>query len=196
MLDFYFDYFYTFFTSLNGVFLIINLKGNKMEILRKITVKAVAGKVDIEKVLAAPEKKMTLAKIFGIASKAAPDQSDYGAFLRFKGRFRAINYVDGTQFESGSLILPPVAQDMLAGVLEGVDGSVEFGFEVGVKYDAEAVTKYVYTVTPLFEASKDDPLQRLSNTVLSIAKKEDAPAEALPKPRPLIKAKTNNHASD
>lgn len=146
-----------------------------MELVRKITVKQVAGKIDLEKLLAAPNKTLQLAKIFGMASKARPDQSDMGSFLRFSGRFRATNFVDGTTYESGSLILPGVAQDALAGALDGADGgSVEFAFEISVKYDAESVTKYVYNVKPLFETSRDDPLERMGQRIAQLA----APAAA------------------
>jgi len=157
------------------------------KIIRTITTKAVAGKVDFDKLYATPNKQMTLAKIFGIASKAKPDESDLGAFIRFGGRFRGINYETGETFEAGSLILPATAQDMLAGILESVEGSVEFAFEIGVHYDATAVTKYVFDIVPLFEASNDDPLERLSRRVESApaqiadkskAKADEKPAEA------------------
>lgn len=145
-----------------------------MELVRKITVKQVAGKIDIEQVLAAPNKTLKLARIYGMASKARPDQSDMGAFLRFSGRFRAQNFVDGTLYESGALILPGIAQDALAGALDGANGgAVEFAFEISAKYDKEAVTKYVYQVTPLFETSQDDPLERMGRKVAAIAAPKD-----------------------
>lgn len=146
-------------------------------IIRKITLKAVAGKVDFDKLIATPDKYMKLAKIYGIASKAAPDESEYGAFIRFKGRFRGVNFETGETYEAGAMILPATAQDMLAGVLEGTEGSVEFAFEIAVKYDATSAVKYVYEIKPLFEVSKDDPLERLGASILAIENKAESKTE-------------------
>lgn len=136
-----------------------------MEILRKITIKAIAGKIDIEKLIGMPEKKMPLARIFGIANKATPDAGDYGAFVRFHGQFRAINLETGVEYQAGTLLLPPIAQDMLGGVLAGDAESVRFGFDISVRFDNDAVTKYVYEIKPLVEASEDDPLSLLAKQV-------------------------------
>jgi hypothetical protein len=139
------------------------MKGHIMDILRKITLKAVCGKLDFEKLLSAPDKKLSLMRVYGIARKAKPDQSDLGAFIRFSGSFRAENMETGEVFQSGVLILPGVAQDLLNGALdgEGVE-DVQFGFEIGAHYDADSVTKYVYDVKSLVAPAQDDPLERMS----------------------------------
>lgn len=137
-----------------------------MDILRKITVKNVAGKVSIEKLLAAPGKKLTLMRVWGVARKAKPDQSDLGSFVRFLGAFRALNVETGQMFQSGALILPGVAQDLLMGALDGDNvQEVQFAFEIGVHYDPEAVTKYVYDVKSLVEPAEDDPLERMQQAL-------------------------------
>lgn len=163
-----------------------------MNIIRTITTKAVAGKVDFDKLYASENKQLSLAKIYGIASKATPDQSDLGAFIRFKGRFRGVNFETGETYEAGSMILPTTAQDMLAGILESVEGSVEFAFEIGVHYDASAVTKYVFDIKPLFEASSDDPLERLSRKVqvAALENKKDGVAKT-----ETVEAKTETKAT-
>ncbi len=134
-----------------------------MEILRKITLKAVCGKLDFDKLIASDSKKITLMKVFGVARKAKPDQSDLGAFIRFTGAFRAVNVETGQVFQSGVLILPGVAQDLLLGALDGENiEEVNFGFEIGAHYDADSVTKYVYDVRSLVEPAQDDPLERMA----------------------------------
>lgn len=133
-----------------------------MQIVRKITLKGVCGKVDLEKLLKAPGKRMELMKVFGVARKAAPGSTAIGDFVRFSGSFRAVNSVTGESFQAGGMILPPIAQDLLAGALEG-DGveDVNFGFSVAVHYDADAIAKYVYEVESLLPPAQDDPLERL-----------------------------------
>ena len=148
-----------------------------MQILRKITLKNVAGKVDIEKVLAAPNKHMELLKVYGVARKALPGQTDLGPFVKFGGSFRAVNSETGEMFESGTLILPGTAQDLLLGALDGDDvESVNFGFSISVKYSPEAIAKYEYDVRSLLAPAADDPLERLGASLGVVA--------ALPAPVP------------
>lgn len=134
-----------------------------MQILRKITLKAVTGKIDFEKLLDAPNRRIDLMKVYGTARKAKPDQSDLGSYIRFSGSFRAMNIATGEMFEAGVVILPGIAQDLLMGALDSEDAeAVDFGFMISVKYDAESVTKYVYDIQSLMAPSKDDPLERLA----------------------------------
>lgn len=134
-----------------------------MQILRKITLKGVAGKIDFEKLLEAENRRMDLMKVYGTARKAKPDQSDLGPYVRFSGSFRAMNIATGEMFESGVMILPGIAQDLIMGALDS-DGAeaVDFGFIISVKYNAESVTKYEYDIQSLMSPSRDDPLERLA----------------------------------
>lgn len=152
-------------------------------IIRKITVKLVSGKVDIEEVLKSPDKRMDLMTVFGFASKAKPDSSDYGMYVKFSGQFRAVDMRTGEEYSSGTIILPPVAQDLLLGALEheGAE-SVQFGFKIGVRYDKEAVTKYVYDVESVVKPSEDDPMERLSLEIKRQALPAPEKTEAAAKP--------------
>lgn len=149
-------------------------------ILRKITVKSVAGSVDVEKLIKADNKRLQLAKIFGTAYKMTPQESALGPYVKFSGRFRAVN-ADGEIFDAPSLIVPGIAQDMLIAALdqEGVN-EVQFAIEISVKYEPTSVTKYVYEIKPLIEAASDDPIERLT-AQLGI-KKVDAIADQSEKP--------------
>ena len=133
-----------------------------MQILRKITLKNVAGRIDIEKVLAAPDRRIHLMKVYGLTHKAIFGQTDIGAYVKFSGSFRAVNMETGEMFESGALILPGIAQDLLLGALNNNDvESVTFGFDISVKYSPESVAKYEYDVSSMLAPTADDPLERL-----------------------------------
>lgn len=160
-----------------------------MQIVRKITLKGVCGKVDIEKLLAAPGKRMELMKVYGVARKASPGESPIGQYVRFSGSFRAVNSVTGETYQSGGLILPAIAQDLLAGALEGDNvEDVNFGFSVAVHYDGDAIAKYVYEVESLLAPAADDPLERLGQALGVAAPALEAPkAEIKPADDPAPK---------
>ena len=157
------------------------------QLLKKLTVKGIMGaKVDtlpqIEKLIASKNLKETvpLARIIGRADKARPDTSKLGDFVRFGGEFVGINLVTGERFDSGSAILPGIAESAVYGMMGQLNdkgqasSAVEFAFEIGARYDATAATKYVYVVTPLLEAKPSDPMKALldaTGTVKAIADK-------------------------
>jgi hypothetical protein len=141
----------------------------KVETARKITVKGVMGeKVDIEELLKTADKRQDLCTVYGIARKFKPDQSDMGSFIRFYGRFRAVNLKTGETTEAGQAILPGIVQDGLYGAMGGGEADVtevQFAVRIGVKYNKEAVTKYVYTVESLQAPAENDPLALLESTL-------------------------------
>ena len=156
-----------------------------MQILRKITLKGVAGKIDFEKLLEAENRRIDLMKVYGTARKAKPDQSDLGPYVRFSGSFRAMNIATGEMFESGVMILPGIAQDLIMGALDS-DGAeaVDFGFIISVNYNAESVTKYEYDIQSLMSPSKDDPLERLAAQMGLAALPKPAAEEPVPEAAP------------
>ncbi|MHB8071873.1 MAG: hypothetical protein ACYDHF_08015 [Candidatus Cryosericum sp.] len=143
----------------------------------KITIKSIAGAIDLEKLLKAENKEIALAHIFGLARKAAPDSSQYGDFIRFRGSFKAINIETGETMQSGSLILPSTAQELLAGAFSEETTEVKFGFQIGVKYDPKVATKYTYTVVSLTPAAQNDPLLALEAQIKNELKALTAPKE-------------------
>lgn len=148
------------------------------EMVRKITVKGVmGGKVDLEKLIQAPNKRLDLCDVFGIARRFKPDQSDLGAFVRFYGRFRAVNLNTGESVDAPQLIAPNVVQDLLYGAMGDNDkvNEVSFAVRIGVKFDNDAAAKYTYTVTSLMKAQENDPLALMQDTMREEIKK-------LPKP--------------
>lgn len=129
------------------------------ELIKKITAKAVAGAVE------KPKKVVQLVRVAGIANKAKVGSTDYGEYVAFLGSFKAINLATGEEFRSGKLILPEVAQNVLAGMLEGEGAdSVGFAFDLGVK-PSKSPTGYDWTATPLVEADEADPVEQLMGAV-------------------------------
>lgn len=153
-------------------------KQKAAEAVRKLTVKGIMGeKVDIEKLLAAPGKRMDLCDIFGIARRHKADQSEHGSFVRFYGRFKGVNLATGEVVEAPQFIAPGTVQDMLYGAM-GTDENVievSFGVRIGVKFDNDAATKYVFTVTNLRKPSENDPLALLENEISTAVKALPAP---------------------
>mgnify|MGYP003393846661 CR=1 FL=1 len=141
----------------------------KVETVRKLTIKGImGGKVDLEALLKKDGKRMDLCSVYGIARKFKPDQSDMGAFIRFYGRFRGVNLQTGEMMEAGQAILPGTVQDQLYGAMGGTEGEVtevQFAVKIGVKYNADAATKYVYTVESLQPIAENDPLTMLENSL-------------------------------
>lgn len=143
----------------------------------KITIKSIAGAIDLEKILAAEGKQIQLAHIYGLARKAAPDSSQYGDFVRFRGSFKAVNLETGETMQSGSLILPSTAQELLAGAFSEDTTEVKFGFQICVKYDVKVATKYTYTVVNLLAAAQNDPMKALEAEISHEVKALMAPKD-------------------
>ena len=144
-------------------------------LISKITVKTVYGKIDIEKVINAPTKQIELMDVYGLCRKALPDSSEHGEYVKFRGSFRATNLETGEAFESGSVILPRVAEEVLAGAFSDDTSEIQFGFRVVVKYDKDSVTKYVYSVIPLLSPAENDPVTLLENKIAENFKQLAAP---------------------
>lgn len=146
---------------------------NKFEIIKKITAKTVHG---AKPKLARDEKSREIMKVYGQARTMATGMTDYGAFIKFGGSFEAVNSDTAEVFRSGTMLLPDIAADMLAGQLGG-DGveAVNFAFAIGIKEDEASATGYVYYCTPLIDAGESDPLAALKSQLVT--------ANALPAPK-------------
>ena len=152
-------------------------KEKEIQYPRKITMKTILGeKLDFEKLMKVDGKRLQLADIYGVATKAKPGESDLGPYVRFLGQFRATNLETGEVFESAVCILPRFIEEQLMGAM-GLDGAqnVEFALRVSAKYDKDAATKYVYEAKNLLPTRESDALQSLTERVGDAVK-------ALPKP--------------
>lgn len=147
-----------------------------MEILSKITLKTIGCQPKPNKVTAASP----LATIYGMATDYKIGTSNFGEFTKFKGDFRAVRIVDGEEFRSGSLLLPPTLADMLrVAVSQAKDTGVQFAVELGVK-PSDVPIGYEYSVRPLVNTDQADPLAALAEQVRKAlpapkAEKDDKP---------------------
>lgn len=141
------------------------------EYVKKLTMKGIVPDLSEQEI----KKPTPLAHIFGVARKFKNDRTTYGDFIRFYGSFEAVNVQDGTVQKSGSMILPPIAENLLAGGLaqEGTE-AVEFAFEIGVK-PSKSPVGYDYTVKPLVENRDTDPLAALREASQQAQKALPAP---------------------
>ena len=141
-----------------------------VEQLRKITIKNCGATPTLEQ-LAALEKKggkaaLDILDVFGIAAKFKPGQTDVGEYVRFLGQFKATNLVTKDVYTSAVAIFPKVIEEPLWAAMSGEDvNNVQFAYRIGVKFDASAATKYVYTAIPLTKPSENDPLTAFERSV-------------------------------
>ena len=170
-----------------------------MEILSKITTKSVCGSVDFKKLLKweeqNPGKEMHMYVVFGIVQGMKTDRSDLGEYVKFSGRFKAINALTGAIFVSGAMLLPKIAESLIAGAMQE-GSSLEFGLRLSVRYDETAATKYVYTVHSLLATKENDPLAEIEARVhIEAPKALSAPLAAVPTDNPSPRAAKSTKAA-
>lgn len=154
-------------------------KEKAAEPLRKITIKTVM-KLDKAEImeLCMKDKKaaVELCKIFGIAGRTTPGESDHGQFVRFGGQFKAVNLMTGEVFKAPAAIFPAFFEEELASALTGSAAPVEFAATFSAKYDKDAATSYVYLAENLIEP------QGASEAMMTLEAKL-AGNKALPSPK-------------
>jgi hypothetical protein len=158
-----------------------------MEILKKLTLRALG--LDSDTLLRACIDKegitVPVARLFGRA--VWPSESkmgDNGPYTLFKGMFGGVNLLTGEQAKSGLAIFNGAAESMLAGLVSmaapqeegGAPGEVPFVYEIGVKYDASAIAKYVFSCKVIGEEKLQlaDPLAEVRAIAMG-----DVPTPAL-----------------
>ena len=145
-----------------------------MKLLKKITVKTVHGKkldgFANDEPLGTERVVLT---VYGRADKAEPGENtlpsgDISSYVKFRGDFIAYpgGMGEGDETRSGVMILPDVAGDLLANMIEPEDvSSVNFGFVIGIK-KTETPIGYEYYATPLIEEKAEaDPLAAIRQQV-------------------------------
>lgn len=137
-----------------------------MEIVKKISVAKLFGKIDIVKLFADGVTECELYKVFGFAYAVERGESDYGPWLSLKGDFGAI--IKGVEYRSSTLFAPGILNDMVVPKLEGNAkvSRVDFALSIGIKRDTTSATGYVYTVRTILAPNEDDPMERLKGQVM------------------------------
>jgi hypothetical protein len=138
-----------------------------LKAVRKITIKSVYGPINLEKLIAAPDRKLRLLNVLGIVRKLQPGETDKGPFVKMIGDFKATNLETGEVFRSGACILPNFVADMIVGAMD-TGRAVQFAFEIQCRYSDDAISKYVYDVISLLPPSESDELAMLEKTVSNV----------------------------
>ena len=148
-----------------------------VKLVKKITSRDVMGNLKevIRESGKANGETVPLFTIVGQVIGHSAGESQYGPWVKIKGRFRATNKVSGDVYNSSVAMLPDEAMDPLLAVL-AIDGasSVDMAFDIGAKIDDSTAVGYVYEVTPLMKPSEDDPLARLEQSLLPAPAKKAA----------------------
>lgn len=158
----------TFYAAPRGGAAAKPITDKKAEPLRKITIATVYGKPKLADLMAAAEKKevLPIMDVWGIATRAREGKSDYGAFVRFNGQFRAMNLATGELFRAATMLLPRFLEEELAAVLADANAlNAEFGVRITAKFDEDASTKYVYLADPIVEPKETAQLADLTERI-------------------------------
>lgn len=143
----------------------------QMALVKKLSMKIIVGNV---KVLIREKEILdgqNIVRIYGVASAIQTGESDNGPWVAFKGQFKATNLLTGEVSASGKCFMPDVAGDLIEGAVAN-GGNVEFAFDIGIKFDDDSATGYVYTATPLMKAATDDAMNRLESNLPKLEKLE------------------------
>jgi hypothetical protein len=166
-----------------------------MQVLKKITVKAVHGEIKLTRIMQHQEatgQPLPLMTIVGIADRLITRRSafatevDEGVSIGFQGNFRAEN-TEGETFRASVAFLPAIATETLKAALEGEDvENVEFGFAIAAGVSARDSNKYEFVVKSLIDVAIADPLAELA-TRATKALPAPAKGRAAPNPPPAKK---------
>lgn len=138
------------------------------EMLKKFTVKNVAGKLE-----APAEGKKELVTVIGRVVNAEMKETNYGPYVRFKGSFAAYT-PDGKQYRSSNAIFPEVWQDQIAAPFfaDNPPANLDFAVKLGIKA-SDTPVGYEFYAEPVVDMDESsDPLAEI------MAKAQ----HALPKP--------------
>lgn len=154
-----------------------------MQLVKKITCRDVMG--NMKEIIRESGKKngekVGLFTIIGQVIGFTTGESQYGPWVKLKGRFRATNVLTGEVFTSSVAMLPDEATDPILAALTLDDvSSVDCGFDIAAKIDDTTAVGYQYVVTPLMKPAEDDPLERLNRQIQTgqIEHKPDAEEKA------------------
>lgn len=139
---------------------------------KKITTQTMGLKPDVleEIAAAAGGKQVSVLRVWGIVSGMTPGVSQFGNFQKFTGELAAINLITGDEARSQALLLPSVAEGVVASLYNKAakdGGSAQIGIEVAVEENisAKGGTKFRYIVKPLFEYKGDDALAEMAKSL-------------------------------
>ncbi len=138
-----------------------------MQILNKITVKAVCG--ELKNLFTLEEKQAgkdrDIMKVIGNVKNREEIKGQYGTSWKLKGEFKAVNIQTGEEFFSGACFLPGLAEELVIGQMDDIgDNSIQFAFIIGIK-PAENKVGYEYIVKPLIKPAENNALTLIESKI-------------------------------
>ena len=150
-------------------------------LLKKISTKTVFGDKEeiLDLVMKSKDLSHPIMRVVGIARALERGKSKFhnrgeednqnNEWIAFIGKFQAVNSVTGEVYNSPKCFLPAFAADIVAGQFSAENDvqAVEFAFDIGAHFNADAITSYEFDITPLIEQKTDD----LDTIMLKASKK-------------------------
>lgn len=172
-----------------------------MAMVRKITAKIVCGKPDKKEIINSDGDPIWMMTVYGNTHRSIAGETDYGPYLKFRGKFEAVNIVTGELFTSMNLILPPIAEELVEDALtrEGVS-SVDFALKVGVRRDDDAISGYQWVAESVTETEGEDPVARMraklqDMKVIPLLGNPEETAESEPEAKPASRTRGGRKGS-
>lgn len=133
-----------------------------MQILNKITIKAVCGEL---KGKLNGNAEMELIKVIGNVKNREEIKGQYGTSWKLKGEFKATNIETNEEYFSGACFLPGLAEELVIGQMDDIgDNSIQFAFIIGIKA-AENKVGYEYVVKPLIKPAENNALALIESKI-------------------------------
>jgi len=133
--------------------------------VRKITARTVGLKK-----LAAGQSMTVLGK----ARRYESGQSDYGAYVKVKGTFEALNEESGERYRSSVVIFPGgLMEEELMEAIDQADAPVDVAIRFQMAEDSASPSGVTWQAEQLIEAEEADPLADLRNRVEALPRPED-----------------------
>ncbi len=155
----------------------------KIEIAKKLSMRHIVGGSIPKPVDEDGKREITLCAVVGIAAGLKHGESNYGPWTALLGNFKALPLYGenkGKEIRTGQLFLPEAALNTISPYVENASKgeSIQFAFEIGVRYDKAANTGYTYFCNSLMEPAENDPLEALFANV-AIPALEDNSGESV-----------------
>jgi hypothetical protein len=156
------------------------MKGNKMEIVKKLSVGKIVGKVTT----LLPDSRtdvtpVQLGRVVGIAHGVKVGESTFGPWKALTGDFvfePSAGANAGKRYRSGVLFVPDVILDLVAPAVENLakGAAVELAFAVTAKNDPTTSVGYSYGCSFLQEPAANDPITALLDKAMPALPAPDA----------------------
>lgn len=138
----------------------------KVEIAKKLSMKGIIGAAIPKPADEDGKREILLCVVGGMAAGLKHGESNFGPWTALLGNFKAVpawGEKTGKELRTGQLFLPDAALNTITPYVENLakGDTVSFAFEIGVRYDKDAATGYVYFCNMAVQPTETDPFEAL-----------------------------------